>query len=148
MDRIARRTIGLVALLALFASMAHSVWAFACMVHGVASAAASVFDDGGSHGAHVAMAPAARHHAAADTDHTGGDSSDHGSHRGSHSQAPGHECPHGEQGVAGGCMSLTTAPTAGAAIAAIPFGEQAIVVLSDILPRRQFATDVFRPPRV
>src|SRR5690606_41503236 len=113
-----------------------------------ASDAAYGLAAGGSHVAHVAMSPAARHHAAADTAHPGGDSSDHGSHRGSHSQAPGHECPHGEQGVAGGCMSLTTAPTAGAAIAAIPFGEQAIVVLSDILPRRQFATDVFRPPRV
>lgn len=117
------------------------------MVDEGASTAVSVVPDGVPGQAHGAMDPAARHHAAIESDHAKADSTHQGSHHGAHPQAPGHECPHGQEGMVGGCAIATAVPTATVAIAAIPFGEQTLVVLSDTLPRILFGTDLFRPPR-
>lgn len=141
MDRFFRRLVGIAVLAALLVSMTHAVVAWRCMAHEMAAGVALVVDDGGSHGSHSAQHPPSSGYAADVASH-------HASHHGTPPDVPDHGCPHGPEGMTGGCAAVAVAlPTPVATLASIPFGEQRLVALSDTVSPILLGTDLFRPPR-
>ncbi len=122
-----RGPFGLVALLALIISLAHSVWALCCLV------------DAGPMTAEIVVAEA--HHASV--------------HRGSHRELspsvphhdPTHECPQGQAGILGGCAVSAAIPTGTLPVVSVPFEGSDPIAPPVTLPQIIFGTDLFRPPR-
>jgi hypothetical protein len=147
MDRFVRRTFGLVALFALFVSLAHTVWALCCIGDAAPFTFPMLFSEAGSEPVAPLMHPVSHHIASTDTAQPLTLSSHPASPHGPAPYGPLHECPHGQAGVMGGCAVAAAIPTGMTTVAAIPFGNQVPVRLSDTLPRILFGTDLFRPPR-
>jgi hypothetical protein len=142
-----RRSLGLLALFALVVSLAHTVWALCCIGDTAPFAASMLATEAGA--VPIVSVERAISHGITDIDaaHHLHSPSHLASHRLPVPSGPLHDCPHGQADVMDGCAVAAAIPTGVVVVAAIPYGDQVPLGLSDTLPRILFGTDLFRPPR-
>lgn len=136
------RLVGLIALLALSITQAHSVWALCCLFD-LDSAAVAHLDGVPHEAAPHDLAP----HGAASPEVMPPAGADFGPVSSPPSHSPTPECPLGQAGVPGGCAVMAALPIAAAPAAMLPPELREDIIPTASIPFLLLGNDLFRPPR-